>query len=176
LAEAWGQFYRTYDPLLRRFAHACRVPPADLNDCLQEVWADLVRKLPAFRYDPGRGRFESWLWAFVHGEAADLLRRRARRLTECLDSQEGASLGGRDADPATDYERQCQQEAVRHVLDRLRNQVPACSYQAFSMRWVEGRTVAEIAAALHLTSEQVWWRLHRVKDRFHDLFLLLHPL
>src|SRR5262245_31310954 len=75
LCQAWEQFYRLCDPLLRGFARASRAPWADLDDCVQLAWVELVRRLPWFRYDPRRGRFRSWLYGVVHGKVIDLYRR-----------------------------------------------------------------------------------------------------
>ena len=72
----------------------------------------------------------------------------------------GASLPGKDLDPASHWERRLQQEDVRQVLQELRRQASPCSYRAFHMRWIEGCTVAEIAAALGITEKQVRWRHH----------------
>jgi RNA polymerase sigma-70 factor (ECF subfamily) len=166
---AWDQFYRVCDPLIRRFAVTCRVPKADLNDCLQEVWIELVRALPDFRYDPGRGLFRSWLYSLVHSKATDLIRRRARRPTANLDRAAGAPLFERDADPAAECERKGLQETVQHMLARLRQQVSARSYLALYMGSIEGRTAVEVAAALGLTPGQVRLRQHRMRQKLRVL-------
>ena len=153
--EAWERFYRTYNPLIRRFALACRVPAADLNDCVQEVWAALVALLRDFHYDPERGQFRSWLYSVVHRKAVDVLRERTRHRIACLSSPMAAALCGRDSDPATECDRHCQQDEVRQLLGKLRRRVSARSYRVVQLRWIEGRTTQEIAAALDLTPQQV---------------------
>ena len=62
------------------------------------------------------------------------------------------------------------QARVRRALTRFADQVPESSFRILYLRWIEGRDVAEIAAALGLTTEQVRLRAHRMKRRFRDLF------
>jgi RNA polymerase sigma-70 factor (ECF subfamily) len=166
---AWEQFYRACAPLLHRFARDCRVPPADLNDCLQDVWADLVTALRHFHYNPRRGQFQSWLYTVVRNRARGLLRSRARHPMVSLSPEIGAALAGREASPAEEYERRCRQEAVRRALAALRRVLSACNYRLLHLSWVEGRTVREVAAALGLTPEQVRYRRHRLKQKARAL-------
>jgi RNA polymerase sigma factor (sigma-70 family) len=170
LGEAWAQFYRLYDPLIRGFARASRAPWADLDDCVQLAWVELVRRLPCFRYDPRRGRFRSWLYGVVHSRVIDWYRRRANHGAERLTPRVEEALRSHGLGPVAEYERQCQKEAVHQVLAELRRQASERSYQVLHLRWIEGRAVGQIADILGLTPAQVRFRAHRMKDRFHQLF------
>jgi RNA polymerase sigma-70 factor (ECF subfamily) len=172
LIQAWNAFYGTYDPLLRRFARACRVPAAGVDDCVQQVWTELVMKLPDFRYDRRRGRFRSWLYIIVHSKAVDWVRGQTRHPIYRLPPEAASLLCGRDRDAAAEYEQQRKQEEVHQVLSHLRKRVPACSYRVLHLRWLEGRSVHEVAAALGLTPAQVRLRDYRMKRQFHRLFNL----
>lgn len=170
LRSAWARFYAVHDPLIHRFARGCNVPAAELNDCVQEVWKELVARLPQFRYDPKRGRFCTWLYALVRSKAVDASRTQHRRGAENLLDGTLERICGRESDLAAEYERQCTRQTVRDVLDELRGQVSPLSYQVLYLRWIEDRSVAEIAAALCLSPEQVWFRHHRMKRQFRRLF------
>ena len=170
--EAWERFYGICDPLLRRYALAFHVPVADLRDFVQEVWTELVKTLRDFPYDHQRGRFSSWLYKVVRCKAIDLLRRRSRHPTASLRLQSQATLESREEDPVAACERKDQHEHVQRVLSELRQQVSPCNYRVLYLRWIEGRSLQEIAAALDLTSKQVRFRHHRVKWKF----LLLYNL
>jgi RNA polymerase sigma factor (sigma-70 family) len=172
MRQAWDRFYRIYAPLLRRFALRYRLQPAELEDCLQEVWRELVVQLRTFRYDPGRGRFDAWLHTLVRSKATDLVRRGRRHPTESLHCYAEERLLGRDVDPATIYEHRCQQELVRYALTKLRRRVSPYDYQLFDLKWIKGWTVAEIASSLDLTPEHVSRRLHRVKKKLRSLICL----
>jgi DNA-directed RNA polymerase specialized sigma24 family protein len=56
------------------------------------------------------------------------------------------------------------------VLAALGRQVSQRSYRVLHMRYIDGRTVADIAAVLELTPGQVRSRLHRMKQKFQLLF------
>ena len=174
-AEAWEQMYRLCGPLIRSFVLACRVPRADLGDCLQDVWAELVRALRRFRYDPRRGRFSSWLYALARSKAINLIRRRARRAPGRPRGQAGAGPGDAAGDPAAAWDRQDLREAVQRTLAELRRRVSPGSYRVLHLRWMEGRSVAEIAATLGLSPQQVRFRHHRMKHKFQVLFIIRHP-
>ena len=170
--EAWEQFYGTYGRLIRRFAVACHVPKAGLDDCVQQVWCELVRRLRHFRYDPQRACFRSWLYLLVQSKAIDLIRYRASHPTKPLPEAAAAALYDRDGDPAAAYQLQRKQAAVRRVLAELGKTVSARNYRVLHMRWIEGRTVPETAAALGLTPAQVSLLGHRIKRKFRRLFSL----
>ena len=170
LLTAWEQFYRIYNPVLRRFAIRCYVPKASLDDCIQQVWFELVRKLRDFKFDPARGRFSSWLYRLVRSRAIDLLRNETSHATETLPAQAAARLPSREADPAISYECRSQREAVHGVLAELQKQISERSYRVLHLRWIEGRTVTETAACLGLKPAQVWCHEHRMKQKFLRLF------
>jgi RNA polymerase sigma factor (sigma-70 family) len=170
LRKAWEQFYDAYAPLIRRFAAGCGVRNVDLDDCVQQVLIEVVRRLGNFRHDPERARFRSWLYALVHRRAADLLRYRLRHPTEPLSEVAAAELRARDGDPAAAYERQRQRATVRRVLADLNRRISILDYCVFHMRWMEGRSVPEVAIALGLTPAQVSRRSYRVKQKFRRLF------
>jgi RNA polymerase sigma-70 factor (ECF subfamily) len=168
--ESWEQFYRICGPLLRHYALACHVPRAELEDFVQEVWTELVKSLRDFHYDRQRGRFTSWLYRVVQSKAIDLLRRRIRHPTVGLCLQSQALLESWEEDPLTACERKDQQAYVLRVLTQLRRQVSPRNYGVLTLRWIEGRSMREIASALDLTPEQVRYRLHRMKRKFLRLY------
>jgi RNA polymerase sigma factor (sigma-70 family) len=169
LQRAWDEFYRRCDPQIRRFAVACRTPAASLEDCVQQVWTELIKQLRNFHYDPGRGRFASWVYTLVHSRAIELIRRGSRHPAKPLRSETAAELCGQDEDPAAACERQCQQAAVRRGLDELQHRVSELSFQVLRLRWLEGRTVQETATCLGLTPAKVWAREHRMKRKLRAL-------
>jgi RNA polymerase sigma-70 factor (ECF subfamily) len=170
LLQSWEHFYQIYNPLIRRFAVQCGVPPADFDDCVQHVWVELVRRLHSFRYDPNRCRFRSWLYRIVRGKVIDLHRYQTSHPTVNLSSSRAAELRSHNADPGACCEQQCQRELVQRVLAKLRRRVSELSYRVLHLRWMEGFTVAEVGACLGLTPRQVWFCEYRLKRKFRCLF------
>jgi RNA polymerase sigma factor (sigma-70 family) len=153
--QAWAQFYLVCDPLLRRFARACRVYAEDVDDCVQSSWKKITASLPDFDYRGEPGRLAAWLHSVVHSKVTDLRRYRVRHPTCCLTAHLGVEQKSRDADPAARLERRRHRPRVRRVLAELRCRVSATSYRAFRLRWIEGRSAKEVSRLLRLSVTQV---------------------
>ena len=106
----------------------------------------------------------------ARNKAVDSIRSQSRRLAEGLGEDAATTLVDPGLDPATEYERHLTRAQVRSVLAELSGQVSETSFRVLYLRWIEGRTVAETAAAVELTPEQVRFRTHRLKRKFRDLF------
>lgn len=169
LLEAWDRFFRICTPLIRQTIRARRIAEADENDCVQEVWEAVFAGLHGFGHDPDRARFQAWLLALTRHKAADVIRQRIRHPVERLGDEGEAAIPSRDADPATEYERRRTRVMVRRVLALLSRQLSPCTYRVFCLRWIEGRTIKQIAEESGLKPEQVRFRQHRAKQRFRQL-------
>ncbi|MGH7176078.1 MAG: sigma-70 family RNA polymerase sigma factor [Tepidisphaeraceae bacterium] len=166
---AWGTFYKQCSPLVAHYTVICHVPPAERDDCVQNVWAELVEKLPEFRYDSHRGRFRDWLFSLVHSEAVDLARRRALRAATPLTGETRRCLVSREPDPSAVAVRQSDRELARKLIEELRVCETEANFKVVDMRWLKGCTVAEVSAETGLSPEQVWSRHHRIKFRARKL-------
>jgi RNA polymerase sigma-70 factor (ECF subfamily) len=169
LAKAWERFYLTCAPLIERCVAAYPMSEEDHCDCVQEIWKEIIVGLHRFQYDPRRGKLRTWLYSMARNKAVDVNRGRRRHPIGSLGEEVEKSLPGHDPDPAAEFERQQTQAAVWNALDRLSREASSRSYQVLYLRWIEGRTVPEIAMALGLTPEQVHFRHHRVMRKFRRL-------
>ncbi|MBI3410584.1 MAG: sigma-70 family RNA polymerase sigma factor [Planctomycetes bacterium] len=159
LEAAWIDFFELYSPKIRRFAYTCGATEDDIADCLQEVWAELLVRLPTFQLDPKRGKFDTWLFHIVRGKAADLCRcRKSRCLQEFTDALQSAV----DVRPNPCHTMEAQ-EILGLAWDELKRSLSECNFQVLQMRLVEQRPVPEVAEALGLSHEQVWYRYHRAR-------------
>src|SRR5260370_21627459 len=138
--QAWEWFYQTYDPLLRGWVLGCHVAADNVEDYLQEVRTEVIKKLPAFASDGMQRGLCCWLRAIVHAKVTDLLRYQSRHPTKRLRFEVEATLLSRDTGPAAEHEHHGRQEAIQHVLAVLRQQVSTLTYSAFYKHWVEGHT------------------------------------
>ena len=168
LAEAWDRFFDLYAPRIRAFLTKFRLPEADREDCLQDVWSKVLTRPAALPDDPRRARLWAWLMTVTRNQAVDALRRRRRLTAEWYD--DAFDIVDEDPGPAASYDRVSTQARVRSVLDELSDRAPALSFQVLYLRAIDGRTTAEVADTLSLTPEQVRSRLHRMMRKFRDLF------
>lgn len=171
LSAAWDEFYRVYSELVRRFALSCGVPKADLDDCVQNVWRDVIDSLPRFQHNQKQSGLRSWMYTLTRSKATNLIRRRAKRSTQSLDTLRGSGYEPSDeCDRTTTDEHQWERETLRTVLAELRDEVSDVNYRVLHLRLIEGCAVRDVALSLGLTPQQVWYRQHRTLKKLRVLF------
>ncbi len=170
LTTAWNRFYVRYDPVIRHHVGLRHLPEPDRSDCAQEVWLSVVTQLQHFRPDTGRARLETWIGTIARNISIDFFRRRTRRSTEHLSDPMVSALLADELSPPNLFERNSTCALVRQVLDEFSHRVSSSSFWLLNARWMEGRSIEEIAATLELTPEQVRSRHHRVIRAFRRFF------
>jgi len=171
--HAWRAFYKQCDPLIRRFVRIYVSTTNDLDDCTQEVWVRLVRRLRKFDYDPSRGAFSSWLYRVVRSATADYFRHEYRVNGLTHESPMMAAQTDDRSDPAKLAEYMESDRAVDAILVKIRENVSRPNYDLLYMRWVQGRPVKDVAEAMQLSQQQVWYREHRARKKLRGV---LSPL
>jgi RNA polymerase sigma-70 factor, ECF subfamily len=169
LVEAWRRLYDFYAPRIRAFLRNCGLTDADLNDCSQEVWQDVIANLAHFHQDPTRGRLSTWILTLARNKAVDSIRRRNRHVFENLENNEASEPLDPGPGPVAEYERRQTLAQVQRILLELSGEVSQTSFQVLYQRWIEGRPTADVAAALELTPDQVRFRTHRMKQKLREL-------
>jgi RNA polymerase sigma factor (sigma-70 family) len=165
LEAAWAEFYDLCARKIRAYASACGAAQEDMADCTQEVWRELLVRLPRFQLDPCRGQFDTWLYSVVRSKTADLGRSRKRRsLQERSDILQNAA----DSRPTADQALEAA-ETVAVALEELSKKSSECTYQVLQLRLVDERPVAEVARRLGLSHEQVWYRYHRARRALGEI-------
>lgn len=138
--------------LVRRVAQRLLGDPNDADDVVQEAW--LRTRTAPVRFE-SRGRLRAWLAALAHRMARDTLRSRRRRLAR----EERAARLETEADAADVLERSA-------LLERLLQAVRALEEPQRStvlLRYLDGHSTAEIAAAMSVSEEVVRKRLTRTR-------------
>ncbi len=161
-AEAWSRFVRLYTPLLYEWARGTGLQEADAADLLQDVFAVLVRELPAFKYQPG-GSFRGWLRTVLLNRWREL-QRRCRPVP--LGQGHVAALAADEPLPPGEAEEQ--QHLVRSALGLLQNEFEPATWQAFRETMLRGRPVAGVATELGVTPNAVYIARSRVLKRLRQ--------
>lgn len=159
--DAWRRFESRYRDLVVRFAVRQGLQPTDAEDVAQAVFAALVRAMPGFRLDPGKGRFRSYLFRAVRNEISRV-RSRATRPTggvDGLSTEDGAAEGA--------AERAFEDEWIDHhfriAMAEIRRTFAPESVAIFE-RLMRGEPVEAIAIDCGTTAQAV----HKVKQRIRD--------
>jgi RNA polymerase sigma-70 factor (ECF subfamily) len=138
--DAFGRLYAIYGRMVHGIVLA-RVPPAEADDLVQDVFLSAWQRLDALR-EPAA--FGAWLATMARRRAADW-RRQRRDMVEVPDDL---------AAPETP-------EAESLAVLALVRTLPEAYRETLVMRLVEGMTGPEIAARTGLTPGSVRVNLHR---------------
>jgi RNA polymerase sigma factor (sigma-70 family) len=162
---AWHQFYAGCAPKIRRFAFACRIFEEEIDDCVQEVWRELLVRLPTFRLDETRGQFDTWLYSIVRSKTVNLQRSHKHQPTVIETDYFRRLADDRTGLPS----REETHELLTLALHHLRQRLSECNYRILWLRLVEQRSVDEVAEELKLSHEQVWNRYSRGRQQLKEI-------
>mgnify|MGYP001551149608 CR=1 FL=1 len=152
--RAWRELYRAHYQAAGAFLRKLGVRERDLDDAMQDVFAELFRSLPRFR---GEAQLRTWLYRLCATQA-----RRARRFRAVSDVL--GSLLGQTSEAATTQElpEDVARRRVSCALDRL----SAAERLVFVLYELEGLSGEEIAPIAGCPTATVWRRLHYGRARF----------
>lgn len=131
----------------------------DAEDAAQDTFLKLYRAVAS--YDPSR-LLEPWLLRIAGNTCRDRLRRRAAAALPMVRDDEAEDLSQAIEDPraAAVFGKQATEQAVRFVVEQLSERLRT----PLLLKYVNGLTNAQIAAALGISLSNVKVRLARGKD------------
>jgi DNA-directed RNA polymerase specialized sigma24 family protein len=74
--ESWREFFDTYSQLIYRIAVKAGLTDAEAQDVVQETVFIVAKKIPAFKYDPALGSFQSGLMLITRRRIEKQLKKR----------------------------------------------------------------------------------------------------
>ena len=138
--DGFGRLYHLYAPLIHGILLA-RVPRAEVDDLVQDIFLHAFRKLNTLR---DKAAFGPWIAMIARNRAVDF-HRRNRETVEITDE-----VGGSKNSDAR----------ANEILELIRS-LPDAYRETLVLRLVEGMTGPEIAARTGLTPASVRVNLHR---------------
>lgn len=138
--DGFGRLYDLYAPLVHGILLA-RVPRAEVDDLVQDIFLHAYRKLDTLR---DKAAFGPWIAMIARNRAIDF-HRRSRETVEITDD-----LGGTNTSDSR----------ANEILELIRS-LPDAYRETLVLRLVEGMTGPEIAARTGLTPASVRVNLHR---------------
>jgi len=168
-ASAWELFYSQYAKLILGFAIDRGIDQEGARDVLQETMIVVMRKVPTFEYDPGRGRFSNWLLTIVDHKIREARRRKRAELYLSLDEAKEKNETGIDEVAAEDAQAEASlerawrskllEEAIRLVLSDPHTRPE--SVAVFRACALDGEAPAEVALRFKLKPNAVY----QIKNR-----------
>ena len=169
--DAWRDLTDLYRPLILGWLHRQGVPARDLEDLSQDILLSLVKHLPAFEHSGNRGAFRAWLRTLVCSRTIDYWRAADRAAPASGGSGAVAALQ-QIADPASDLNRQWDEEHDRYVLtcllDLMEEEFEPTTLKAFRRLALDGASGAEAAQELGLSVAAVYVAKSRVLQRIRQ--------
>ena len=75
--SAWERFVELYEPVIRAYVISEEVPPDDVDDVVQDIFARLVSVMRRDGYDRRQGRFRAYLRTIMRRVLIDRFRRQS---------------------------------------------------------------------------------------------------
>jgi RNA polymerase sigma-70 factor (ECF subfamily) len=160
--NSWSRFVDLYTPLIYSWVRQLGLQEADSADLVQEVFAVLVEKMPAFAYDQRRS-FRAWLRTVTLNKWRDRRRRATARPLEVTGGTPPEIAG--PAAWAASGEAEDRQRLVARALELMQAEFQPTTWKACWEFVVVGRPAAEVAALLGISENAVHLAKGRVLRR-----------
>ena len=143
----------------------------DARDLTQEVFAIVVRRLPSFEYDPGKGTFRGWLRRVTVNRARRFFMQN-RRTPSSPGGSAVLEAFLQQPDPHDQFEEMWEREWQKRVLEaamqQVRAQVSHPMWQTFQMAVLDGFPAQQVAESLSISVGQVYVNKCRVLKRLRQ--------
>ncbi len=172
--EAWQRFVRLYSPVVYRWCRRSGLAAEDAADVLQEVLSAVMLHLPDFRRDRPQHSFSGWLATITRNKVRDHFRRRHGR----AEARGGSTAQHQMAEvpqPPELSEESIRPDAEsaawlsRGVLEAIRAEFEARTWQAFWRTTVDGQPPALVASDLEMSAPAVYMAKSRVLRRLRQV-------
>jgi RNA polymerase sigma-70 factor, ECF subfamily len=155
----FDEVYRQHHRFVWRVLRAFGLPPAIVEDVVQDVFVVVHRRLPDFE---GRSGVRTWLFSIARWVVTHERRRfRAKPVHEPID--EAIS----DVGPGP-FEKTVQTQALR-TIERVLSRMDEEKRMVFVLMNIEEMTAIEVAEALSVNVNTVYSRLRLAREQFRRL-------
>lgn len=149
---AWGRFVDRHQGRIRQWCIQWGSQDADADDLCQVIFCKLMQQLKAFRYDPQRGKFRSWLKTVTRNTWLNL--RKEPRAMQLYDQAcEDCERMLREI-----WERELFDEAVSRVMRKVDRE----TWRVFELYVLEDRHSKEVATMTRKSIPAIYMAKYRV--------------
>lgn len=169
---AWDEVVSIYGPLVYRMGLRQGLQAADADDLVQEVFTAVARSVSQWLERSDRGKFRAWLLRIARNISVNFLTRRRHRPignggNEALDWM--IDIPAPDCELSGEFDLEYRREVFRWAADQIQEAVTDNTWQAFWLTHVDGRSIAEVAEHLGISTGNVYIGRSRVMSRFKEL-------
>lgn len=169
---AWQTLCDLYSPLLNNWLKRYGMSQSDIEDITQEVLMVVVRRIPDFEIEPGKGAFRRWLKTITVNCMRDFWRRNQKKFVA-----PGGSTFNELIEQLTDphsgvsrlWKQEYEEQVSIYLLNQVRNQFSKQTYQAFQRFALDGINAETVAQELGMTPNAVFIAKSRVMASLREL-------
>lgn len=167
-AVAWHEFCTRYGDLIRTFARQRGMQPSDCDDIVQDVLTSLTSAMRGFEYDPGKGKFRSYLKTVtLHAIFARLRQNKGEVALEEVKTAADAAAADRDVD--SQWDAQWRHYHLQQAMHTIRAEFNEADFAAFDQYAVSGRSAQQTAESLNMSVDQVYQAKSRILRRLSEV-------
>ena len=175
--KSWREFFDTYWKLIYGVARRAGLTPEDAQDVVQETIVSVCKAMEAFKADPQRGSFKSWLLTVTRSRIIDLQRKRLRQPAVAGPSPQASTqstpLEERAPDPAGNgfdalWNGEWERNLITLALERLEKKTSARHYQVFLLHVIKQHPAEQVARISGVAVNQVYLIKHRLAPQFRE--------
>jgi RNA polymerase sigma-70 factor, ECF subfamily len=171
--EAWDRIVLLYSPLVERWCRRRHLEGDEVQDVGQDVFLTLYLNLNQFKKERPDHSFRKWLRTLTENKVTDYLRKKFQNPVHYVAGwPEGAGppdLIDAEPEPETEDENHSERLVVlRRCLEVVRSEFEPRTFEAFRLV-ADGKSPAEVALALSMTTGAVYTARSRVTKRLREM-------
>lgn len=167
---SWEDFHRTYRGLLGGVARRAGLNEHEAEEAVQDTLIAVAKRLPEFRYEPGKDSFKGWLLQIVRWKVADQFRKRQDGPGSAAPGEEAGSASHPVTVPGCQapeefeaiWDAEWAQHLLTQALARVKRQVNPEHYAIYHLHVIEERAVADVRRTLGVGVAAIYLAKHRV--------------
>jgi len=172
--DRWAEFFRIYGPVIRRFALKAGLTETEADEVVQETCIGVARNVAAFRYDPSKCRFKSWMLNLASWRVKSQFEKRSRWDDR---KQPGDGRGEFEQDDARAdafplvvdelekvWEAEWRERLLATALEKVRGDFSLTQYQIFDLNVMKEWPAGDVAKSLGVSLASVYLAKHRVSS------------
>ncbi|MCP4177163.1 MAG: sigma-70 family RNA polymerase sigma factor [bacterium] len=158
--SAWKEFYDFYWELITNWAKFFGCSDSMAKDIFQETIIGLIKNMPDFNYDVGKGRFRSFLKTIVRRRVIDAFRREGKYVSlsddAISDDKKNSGVLNLDMLKSSSSNKNAEDDII-WLESLIKSSIRICAmkvdpitYQSFRMYVLEEQSVEEVAKKLDI--------------------------
>ena len=166
---AWTEFVCAYEPFLTRLVRKQGTPDRHVADVSQQLLIAIAKSVDGWKPDGKVASFRRWLGRVARNVVIKYMVRERKQVTgqggsDFLTLTEELPDASVDAEQARRYE----QELILWAAELVRGEFRESSWRAFWATQIDGRSVADVAEELGVTTGSIYMSRSRILARFRS--------